>query len=40
MNIKFNLDNYLFLNKTLELHNMTLIVRAVFHEGNKYNKFS
>ena len=30
MKIKFNLDNDLPLNKTLELRNMTIIVRAVF----------
>ena len=36
MNIKFNSYDYLLLNKTLELHNMIIVVRAVFHEGNKY----
>ena len=36
MKIKFNLDDDLPLNETLELHNMAIVVRAVFHEGNKY----
>ena len=34
--IKFNSNDDLPLNKTLELHNMTIVVRAVFHEDNKY----
>ena len=33
MKIKLNSDKYLSLNKTLELHNMIIVV---FHEGNKY----
>ena len=36
MKIKFNSDEYLPLNKTLKLHNMVIIVRAVLHEDNKY----
>ena len=36
MKIKSNLDDGLPLNKTLELHNMRIVVRAVFHEDNKY----
>ena len=36
MKIKFNLDNSLPLNKTLKLHNLTIIVRSVFQEDNKY----
>ena len=36
MEIKFNLDDYLPLNKKLELCNMTIAVKVVFHEGNKY----
>ena len=34
--IKFNLDDYLPLNKTTEIHNTTKVVRAVFYEYNKY----
>ena len=33
MKIKLNSDKYLSLKKTLELHNMIIVV---FHEGNKY----
>ena len=36
MKIKFNLDDSLPLNKTLKLHNMTIIVRSVFEEDVKY----
>ena len=36
MRIKLNSDNYLPLNKTLEIHNMIMVVRDVFHEDNKY----
>ena len=36
MKIKFNLDDKLPLNKTIEIHNMIIVVRAVFHENNKY----
>ena len=36
MKIKFNSDEYLPLNKTLKLHNMVIVVRAVLHEDNKY----
>ena len=34
MKIKFNLADDLPLSKTLELHNMIIAVRAVFHEGS------
>ena len=34
--IKNNLCNDLPLNKMLKLHNMVIIVRYVFHKGNKY----
>ena len=34
--IKFNLDDYLPLNKTTEIHNTTKVARAVFYEYNKY----
>ena len=36
MKIKFNLDDDLSLKKTLKFYNMVIIVRSVFHEGNKY----
>ena len=34
--IKFNLGDDLPLNKTIEIHNEKIVVRAVFHENNKY----
>ena len=34
--IKFNSDKELPLNKTLEISHMIIVVRAVFHENNKY----
>ena len=36
MKIKFNSDDNLPLNKTLKLHNMTIIIRSVFEEDGKY----
>ena len=36
MKIKFNFDDDLPLNKTLEIRSMVIIVRSIFHEGNKY----
>ena len=36
MKVKFNPDSNLSLNKMLKLHNVTIVVRSVFHEGNKY----
>ena len=36
MKIKLNSDDDLALKKALELHNMTIVVRAVFQEDNKY----
>ena len=36
MKIKFNSDDDLPLNQSLELHNMVLLVTAVLHKGNKY----
>ena len=35
--IKFYLDDDLSLNKTIEIHNAIIVVRAVFHENNKYS---
>ena len=36
MKIKFNSDDDWPLNKPLDLRNTTIVVTAVFHEGNKY----
>ena len=36
MKIKFNLDNEIPQNKTIEIPNMIIVVRAAFHENNKY----
>ena len=36
MKIKFNSDDDLPVNKTLEIRNMIKVVRSVFHKGNKY----
>ena len=37
MKIKFNSGDDLLLRKILELFIMTMVVRSVFHEGNKCN---
>ena len=34
--IKFNSDDELPLNKTIEIPSMTIVVRAIFLENNKY----
>ena len=39
MKIKFNWDDELSLNKTIEIGSMIIVVRAVFHE-NIIHKFS
>ena len=36
MKIKFNCDDNLPLNKTMKLHNMTIIIRSVFEEDGKF----
>ena len=36
ISIQFNSDDDLSLKKTLEVHNMEVVFRAVFHEGNKH----
>ena len=36
MKIKFNPDDELPLNKTIEIPTMTIAVRVAFHENNKY----
>ena len=33
---KFNSDDYLPLNKTLEIHRMIIVFRAIFYENKKY----
>ena len=35
MKTKFDLDNDLPLKKTLEVHNIIIVVRSVFHEDSK-----
>ena len=34
--IRFELDDNLYLNKILKLHNSTVVVRSVFQENRKY----
>ena len=36
MKIRFESDNNLPLNKTLKLHMLTVIVKSVFEEDDKY----
>ena len=36
MKIKFNSDDELPLNKTIKSPSLAIVVRAVFHENNKY----
>ena len=36
MEMKFNSDDTLPLNKILKLHNLTIVVRCIFQEDNKY----
>ena len=36
MKIKFNLDDELPLNKMIEIRSMIVVIRAVFHENDKY----
>ena len=36
MKIKFNSDDELPLNKTIEIVTITIVDRAVFHENNEY----
>ena len=37
MKIKFDSDNELLLNKKIEIPSMIIVIRAVFHENNKYS---
>ena len=36
MKINFSSDDELPLNKAIEIPTITIVVRAVFHENNKY----
>ena len=36
MKIKLNSDDELPLNKTIEIPTMTIVVRFIFYENNKY----
>ena len=36
MKIKFTLDKELPLNKTIEINTITIVVRTIFYENNKY----
>ena len=36
MEITFSSPNNLHLKETLKLYNMMIVIRSVFHEGNKY----
>ena len=36
MTVKFNSDDVLSSNKTIEPDNIIILIRSVFHEGNKY----
>ena len=36
MKIKLNSDDELPLNKTIEIPSMTIVLRAIFYENNKY----
>ena len=36
LKIKFNSDDNLSLNKILELHNMTIVIRSIFQEDGEY----
>ena len=36
MKIKFDSDDNLPLNKLINIHIVTIVVRTVFHENNKY----
>ena len=37
MKIKFNSDDNLPLNKILKINNMTIVIRSVFEDDDKYN---
>ena len=35
--IKFDMNDELTLNKMMEIYKVTIVVRAVFHENNRYH---
>ena len=37
MKIKFNSDDELLVNKMIKIPSMIIVVRAVFHQNNKYS---
>ena len=37
MKIKFISDDELPINETIEIHTMTIVIRAIFFENNKYH---
>ena len=37
MEIKFNSDDELLVNKMIKIPSMIIVVRAVFHQNNKYS---
>ena len=39
MKTKFDTDDNSPLNKTLKLHNMTIVIRSVFDKDGKFFKF-
>ena len=39
MNIKFNSDDVLLLNKLLKFHMVTITIRSVFEDGKLYSQF-
>ena len=36
MKIQFNSNDELHLNKTIEIHSIMIVVRAIFNENNKH----
>ena len=38
MKIKFNSNDNLPLDKTLKLHNITMIIRSIFEDGKYYTQ--
>ena len=36
MKIKYDSDDDLPLNNTIEIHNVTIAVKVIFHENKKY----
>ena len=40
MKTKFDADDNLPLNKTIEIHIVTVVIRAAFHQNNKHYSHS